>query len=216
MRYEELCPAWQRVFALAWESLLQGSKAIAAVIVSENGEIISEGRNRIAENVYPNARIAHAETEAVANLDAKKYPDADSYTLYAGLELCIMCFGTIVMGHVRKVVIAARDGYGGAMELTTATDFLRNHPLQIEYADSMLGYVQRTMQAFRELIKNDNIRKREHTLQAIRLLHPESVAVAENLVKSGYIQQAIDRGEAYENIFNRVVEELEKMFEKDN
>ena len=129
MKYEELSPAWQRVFALAWESLLHGSKAIAAVIVSETGEVISEGRNRISENVYPNYRIAHAETEAVANLDAKKYQNADSYTLYAGLEPCVMCFGTIVMGHVKKIVIAARDGYGGAMELATATEFLRKHPI---------------------------------------------------------------------------------------
>lgn len=211
MKYEELSPAWQRVFALAWESLLQGSKAIAAVIVLENGEIISEGRNRISENVYPNYRIAHAETEAVANLDVKKYPNAEGYTLYAGLEPCVMCFGTIVMGHVKKIVIAARDGYGGAMELTTATEFLRKHPIQMEYADPMLGYVQRTMQAFRELIKNDDVKKRDHTLQAISMVHPESVEVAKKLVENGYIQQAIDSGEEYAAIFNKVVEELEKM-----
>ncbi len=211
MKYEELSPAWQRVFALAWESLLQGSKAIAAVIVSENGEIISEGRNRISENVYPNYRIAHAETEAVANLDVKKYPNAEGYTLYAGLEPCVMCFGTIVMGHVKKIVIAARDGYGGAMELTTATEFLRKHPIQMEYADPMLGYVQRTMQAFRELIKNDDVKKRDHTLQAISMVHPESVEVAKKMVENGYIQQAIDSGEEYAAIFNKVVEELEKM-----
>ena len=209
MKYEELSPAWQRVFALAWDSLLHGSKAIAAVIVSETGEVISEGRNRISENVYPNYRIAHAETEAVANLDVKKYPNADDYTLYAGLEPCVMCFGTIVMGHVKKIVIAARDGYGGAMELATATEFLRKHPIQIEYADPMLGYVQRTMQAFRELIKNEDIRKREHTLQAISMVHPESVEVAKKLMENGYIQQAIDSGEEYAAIFNKVVEELE-------
>lgn len=211
MKYEELSPAWQRVFALAWESLLQGSKAIAAVIVLENGEIISEGRNRISENVYPNYRIAHAETEAVANLDVKKYPNAEGYTLYAGLEPCVMCFGTIVMGHVKKIVIAARDGYGGAMELTTATEFLRKHPIQMEYADPMLGYVQRTMQAFRELIKNDDVKKRDHTLQAISMVHPESVEVAKKMVENGYIQQAIADGEEYAVIFNKVVEELEKM-----
>ena len=214
MRYEELSPAWQRVFALAWESLLKGSKAIAAVIVSESGEIISEGRNRISENVYPNARIAHAETEAVANLDIKKYPNADGYTLYAGLEPCVMCFGTIDMGHVKRIVIAARDGYGGAMELATATEFLRKHPIQIEYADPMLGYVQRTMQAVRELLKNNDVRKREHTLQAISMIHPESVEVAKKLVENGYIQQAIDNEEAYATIFNKVVEELQVLLDR--
>ena len=73
----------------------------------------------------------------------------------------------------------------------------------------MLGYVQRTMQAFRELIKNEDIRKREHTLQAISMVHPESVEVAKKLMENGYIQQAIDSGEEYAAIFNKVVEELE-------
>jgi len=209
MKYNELSPAWQRVFALAWKSLLQGSKAIAAVIVSDTGEIISEGRNKISEHTFPNHRVAHAETEAIANLDLQKYPYPERYTLYAGLEPCVMCFGTMIMGHVRNIVIAARDGYGGAMELNTATEFIRRHPVHIEYADPMLGYVQRTMQAFRELLKNNDIRSREHTLTAISIVHPESVTVAKKLVDNGYLVDAIENNEDYCNIFDKVVEELE-------
>jgi len=209
MRYHELSPAWQRVFSLAWEALLHGSKAIAAVIISDTGEIISEGRNKISENQFPNYRVAHAETEAISNLDLKKYPYPEKYTLYAGLEPCVMCFGTMIMGHVRNIVIAAKDGHGGAMELNNATEFIRRHPVHIEYAEPILGYVQRTMQAFRELLKTEDVKSREHTLAAISIIHPESVTVAKKLVENGYIVNAIEIGEDYCNIFDKVVEELE-------
>lgn len=211
MRFIELSKPWQRVFSLAWESLLHGSKAIAAVIVSDSGEIISEGRNRIAENYYPNYRIAHAENEAVMNLDVRRHPHLEKYTLYAGLEPCAMCFGTMVMGHINHIVIAAKDGYGGAMELRNATNFLKNRNVIIEYTDPLLGYVQRTMQAIRELIKNDDICSREHTLAAISIIHPQSVEAAKRLVKSRYIQKAIDENAEYGEIFNKIIEELVRL-----
>lgn len=44
MIYQELDEYWKRIFQLKWESVCEGSKAIAALIVSEDGEIISEGR----------------------------------------------------------------------------------------------------------------------------------------------------------------------------
>ena len=211
MKYNELSPAWQRVFSLGWESLLSGSKAIGAVIVSDTGEIISEGRNKVSENQFPNYRVAHAETEAITNLDLQRYPYPEKYTLYAGLEPCVMCFGTMIMGHVRNIIIAARDGHGGAMELNSATEFIRRHPVHIEYAEPMLGYVQRTMQAFRELLKTSDISSREHTLAAISILHPESVTVAKKLVDNGYIVKAIENNEDYSKIFDKVVEELEQV-----
>ena len=46
MRYQELDTYWKRIFELEWISLCEGSKAIAALIVSDDGTIISEGRNK--------------------------------------------------------------------------------------------------------------------------------------------------------------------------
>lgn len=208
MEFKELSRPWQRVFYLAWESLQHGSKAIAAVIVSDSGEIISEGRNRIAEGIFPNYRIAHAENQAIMNLDVRKYPDLKKYTLYTGLEPCVMCFGTIVMGYINHIIIAAKDGYGGAVDLKNANNFLKNKNIIIEYADQMLGYVQRTMQAIRELAKNDDISNREHTLYAISILHPEAVEAAKRLVESGYIKRAIDEKFEYGRVFDKIIDEL--------
>ena len=74
MRYQELDTFWKRIFELEWISLCEGSKAIAALIVSDDGTIISEGRNKIGEEGIPNPRVSHAEVEAIRNLDINKYP----------------------------------------------------------------------------------------------------------------------------------------------
>ena len=98
MRYDEIDMYWKRIFSLEWESVCEKSKAIAALIVSENGEIISEGRNKTGEHTIPNPQVSHAEVETIRNLDIGKYPNVKSYTLYAALEPCPMCMGTMVMG----------------------------------------------------------------------------------------------------------------------
>ncbi len=100
---------------MEWASLRHGSKAIGAVITDGEGNIISEGRNKIYEYTLPNHAVSHAETEAVRNLDIRKYPDLDSYILYTGLEPCLMCMGTLILGHIRNVVIATHDDYAGTM-----------------------------------------------------------------------------------------------------
>ena len=47
MKYSELNRIWKRIIEAEWKSVCHKGKAIAAVIVDENGDIISEGRNRI-------------------------------------------------------------------------------------------------------------------------------------------------------------------------
>ena len=73
MRYAELPIQWKRIFELEWESICEGSKAIAAVIVDNNGKIVSEGRNQISECNVPNPATAHAETEAIRTVKPTYY-----------------------------------------------------------------------------------------------------------------------------------------------
>ncbi len=161
MAFAQLPLHWQRVFTLEWESLCKGSKAIAAVITDGEGRILSEGRNLCGETSIPNPAAAHAETEAVRGLDTVLYPDKHSYILYAGLEPCVMCMGTIVMGGIRHVVIAARDDYGGGVCLTEQNPFIRGKHLDVRFLDDALGDLQRAMQTLRELLYNQNMEKRE-------------------------------------------------------
>ncbi len=208
MRFEELSPVWQKIFELAWLSLRKGSKAIAAVIVNEQGEIISEGRNKISEDCIPNPIVVHAETETIRNLDISKYPDTKKYTLYAGLEPCPMCMGTIVMGRIRNVVIAARDDFGGAMKLMEYSPFMRSKNIQVTWLDNELGDMQRAFQTVRELLFNKDKEKLESILQDFSVYNKTGVDVAKDLVAGGYFE-----GKHLEDIsVEEVFDELARQF----
>lgn len=186
MRYKELNKIWKRIFELEWESLCEKSKAIAALIVDENGEIISEGRNKIGEIGIPNPRVSHAEVEAIRNLDIVKYPFVKSYTLYASLEPCPMCIGTMVIGGIRNIVIAAKDNYGGAMNLINCSDYLKNKNIKITWMPKEYGDVQRAFQTIKELLYNEDKEHLKQMLTDFSVLNQRGVEAAKSLVEDGY------------------------------
>lgn len=210
MRYEELPVCWQRIFALEWLSLCRGSKAIAAVIADENGNILSEGRNMIGEHTVPNPATAHAETEAIRNLDSAKYPDKHAYTLYTGLEPCVMCMGTAVMGGIRKIVIAARDQFGGAMHLIGHSPFARAKNIQITWLDNGLGDMQRAFQTLRELLFQEDPEKLERMLRDFSYFNQNGVLAAQQLFSSGYFMQNPPEPGQEAVIFNLLAERTEQ------
>lgn len=210
MRFAELPVYWRRIFELEWESVCEGSKAIAAVIVDEKGGIISEGRNRISECSVPNPATAHAEAEAVRNLDVSRYPFPKSYTLYAGLEPCIMCMGTIVMGHIRHVVIAARDDYGGAMGLIEQSPFARSKRIRVSFLDNELGEAQRAFQTIRELLYNRDDEKRNQMLEDFSVYNKKGVHAAIRLVERGVIREKFCKDISAGEVFDALIDEIAK------
>lgn len=210
MRYDKLPIPWKRIFELEWQSVCEGSKAIAAVIVNENGEIISEGRNQISECNVPNPATTHAETEAIRNLDIRKYPYPKTYTLYAGLEPCVMCMGTLVMGHIRNVVIAARDDYGGAMNLIKYSDFIKRKNITITWLDNELGDMQRAFQTIRELLCNANEEKKRQMIEDFSVYNKRGVESAIRLIEEGFFQNRGVKEIAVEEVFNALAEWIYK------
>ena len=86
---------------------------IGAVIVDENGEILSQAGNRTRELHDP---CAHAEIlairEACKKAGAQRIPNT---TLYVTLEPCTMCAGAISFARIKTVVIGAIDPKGGGV-----------------------------------------------------------------------------------------------------
>lgn len=205
MKFTELPIHWQRIFELEWQSVQEGSKAIAAVIVNEKGEIVSEGRNQISECTVPNPATAHAEAEAIRNLDVSKYPNPKKYTLYAGLEPCIMCMGTLVMGHIRNVVIAARDDFGGAMNLIECSKFAKSKGIETTFLDNELGDMQRAFQTIRELLYSPNNDKRKFMLHDFSVYNKVGVVAAKALVESGFFEERTLAEISVEEVFDALV-----------
>ena len=208
MRYAQLPIQWKRIFDLEWESISEGSKAIAAVIVDENGEIVSEGRNQISECTVPNPTTAHAEAEAIRNLDVRLHPHPKLYTLYAGLEPCIMCMGTLVMGQIRHVVIAARDDYGGAMHLIEHSEFAKSKRIKVSWLDNELGDMQRALQTIRELLYNHDEEKKRQMLEDFSVYNRTGVQTAIRLVEKGFLAGRPLYEYTAEEVFDALMDEM--------
>ena len=209
MKYCELDHIWKRIFESEWESLCHKSKAIACVIVDEENNIISEGRNKILEDDIPNPRVSHAEVEAVRNLDIKSYPNVKTYTLYTALEPCPMCMGTIVMGGIRNIVIGAHDDHGGAIELIEKSNFLKSKNICVTWMPSFYADMQRGLQAIKELLYNDNKEKLSKMLDDFSVYNASGVNAAKVLVDSGMFTNVLPETYDIEYIFNRMEELIE-------
>jgi tRNA(Arg) A34 adenosine deaminase TadA len=92
----------------------RGEVPIGAVLVSAKGEVLAKTGNRIVELHDP---TAHAEMLALREgaliLDNERLVGT---TLYVTLEPCAMCAGAISLARVARLIYAAPDKKGGAVE----------------------------------------------------------------------------------------------------
>ena len=92
----------------------RGEVPIGAALVSEVGELLAVDGNRIIERHDP---TAHAEILALrSGAFALGNERLAGTTLYVSLEPCAMCAGAISLARVARLVYAAVDAKGGAVE----------------------------------------------------------------------------------------------------
>ena len=99
-----------RAVELALDAERKGNLPIGSVIVLD-GEIVSEGQSELLQPEYAPGR--HAEICAIRGVDGKLWPRAQQMTCYTTLEPCVMCFGTLLLHGVGRVVFGAYDVLGG-------------------------------------------------------------------------------------------------------
>jgi tRNA(adenine34) deaminase len=108
-----------------------GEVPIGAILVSENGTILSATHNRTIDLADP---TAHAEILALREAARKinNYRLLNT-ALYVTVEPCIMCMGAIVHARISRVVFGASDPkWGAAGSLYNyAEDDRLNHRLEI-------------------------------------------------------------------------------------
>ena len=124
-----------------------GEVPIGAVLVSENGKILSADHNQTIKLADP---TAHAEILVLrkAAHEISNYRLLNT-TLYVTVEPCIMCMGAIVHARVSGVVFGATDPkWGAAGSLYNyAEDHRLNHRVEI-IADVCANDCRRLMQDF--------------------------------------------------------------------
>jgi len=93
---------------------LRGEVPIGAVLVSADGEVLARDGNRIVATHDP---TAHAEMlvlkAGAAQLGNERLVGT---TLYVSLEPCAMCAGAMSLARVARLVYAAADAKGDAIE----------------------------------------------------------------------------------------------------
>ncbi|HBG01422.1 MAG TPA: hypothetical protein DDW87_07615, partial [Firmicutes bacterium] len=119
---------WQETLGLAWEAFREGNVPVGSIIVDAEGGIVSRGQNAIFDSFsnspLAGTNVAHAEMNALCQLQKGDHGAIRRYTLYTSLEPCPMCFGAAVMMGIRHIRYGARDAIAGSIALRAATPYL--------------------------------------------------------------------------------------------
>jgi tRNA(Arg) A34 adenosine deaminase TadA len=92
----------------------RGEVPIGAVLVSAEGEVLAKDGNRIVANHDPTSHAEILVLRAGAALVGNER--LIGTTLYVTLEPCAMCAGAMSLARVTRLVYAAADPKGGAIE----------------------------------------------------------------------------------------------------
>ena len=103
----------QQAIELANQSANFGDVPVGALIVNEQGEVLSTGQNLREKDNDP---TAHAEMVAIKNAGNKIGNwRLDDLTLVVTLEPCVMCAGAIAQSRMKRLVFGAFDERAGAV-----------------------------------------------------------------------------------------------------
>lgn len=144
--------------AEAEKALNENTYPVGAVIVDENQNIISKGRNRVHSH---QDTTAHAEIDAIRNAGKsifKAKVNREKFTIYTSLEPCPMCTGGILFANIKKVVWLLNDdlGFGGYKKINDTKLFDKKFH-EIEAIEEPFGDLkQKQMELMSKWLTNPN------------------------------------------------------------
>lgn len=202
--WKDLSPQWQKAYEQAWLSFRNGSIPIGAIITDSLGNVIIEGRNEWWENRYPNKRTAHAEMYCVRNLDIERCPDLKEYHLYTTMEPCPMCMGTIVMGGIRKLHVAAKDKYCGALHYLNYDPWMKGKNIEVHLEAGELELVQLAWQGYHELRRYDGVISK--VLKKFQEDCPKAIDISIKMYEERYLDRCVEDGMTCAEVYDSICE----------
>ena len=127
------------------EALAEARAALATgefpvgVVVARGDDILARA-HRSASRAEERNELDHAEINALRRLSHDRPGiDPENLTLYSTMEPCLMCYGTLLLSGLRRIVWAYEDVMGGG----TGLELARLNPLYREMRVELVGGVLR-------------------------------------------------------------------------
>lgn len=118
--------------AQAADALAEGEFPVGCVIVGDD-RIIASGSRKNSSAEF--CEMDHAEIVALRSLQQER-PEVDmtGLTVYSTMEPCLMCFSTLIVNNVRRVVYGYEDAMGGGtnLPLHLLSPLYREYPIDVE------------------------------------------------------------------------------------
>lgn len=198
---------WQDAFTLAWQAYKHDTIPIGAIIVDAQGRTIAVGRNMIFDqsstNCLAGTYMAHAEMTAMMQIKESQHPDLKTYTLYTTMEPCPMCFGTMLMMHIRHLKYAARDAFAGATDLKDKNWYLRSKKMTIHRDSEELEVFQIALQTAFECERQH--RKMDEIFDKWSQDCPGGVQLGKELYAENYFHEAIKHNTDLAVVYDYVI-----------
>ncbi|HWU43808.1 MAG TPA: tRNA adenosine(34) deaminase TadA, partial [Bdellovibrio sp.] len=174
MGYEDDLKWMGRALELAWKAALRGEVPVGAVLLSPEGEVLSEAGN-LRETLT--STLGHAELAAIHRASKKVGSwRLEDCTLYVTLEPCVMCAGAIQQARIGRLVYGARDPKGGAVQslYRVLEDPRLNHQVEVtagilekECAEVLSDFFQNR----RDEIKTEKSQKKYRRRASVVVVH---------------------------------------------
>lgn len=105
--------------AQAKEALAAGEFPVGCVLVAGD-EVVASGARVNSTTDF--SELDHAEIVALRSLQKEKPGvDLSTVTVYSTMEPCLMCYATLIVNGVRRIVYAYEDVMGGGTNLELKT-----------------------------------------------------------------------------------------------
>lgn len=137
--WSDLPEHWRCAFRQAWAAYVAGTIPVGAVVVDPHGVVAAEARNRIFDTGAPPGQLAgswlaHAELNAIAQIDAERSRASEGWAVYSTMEPCPLCAGAITVAFRGRITLgyASPDPIGGGLRMLTATDIGRRRQWQVQ------------------------------------------------------------------------------------